>query len=339
MPQQTKKRKDSMKRFACIILLLLLFSLTSCSVLNEGILMPDITEDYTFENDTWLIFEDCLVNKTDGTAYWLCFEGRHDTGFSEATEFHRSSLNSYKYEFLESSVKEYTFLASYMNSSTPLYYEFVIEYDYNGKETDCIYIGKEALTRETMQQLLQEKAPKTEAFSFYVFTAESEHDNAAEEEQAIRDYTKKLYEQQLDCGHYMVDGLAKPMGDEIWFSTSGSDRLDSIKAQHLISGIRESKITAYNSKTNEFRTVFEYDKKGTQIIDFDESGAYILDSKGRFGYVDFETKKLNNIYEFSGIDLISVKDKYICVKYRRNGYTYFVYDRNGSIVANDSSLN
>ena len=65
------KKGDTMKRFAGAILLLFVFSLalTSCSVLSEGILMPDIIEDYTFENDTWLIVEDRLVNKADGTAY------------------------------------------------------------------------------------------------------------------------------------------------------------------------------------------------------------------------------------------------------------------------------
>ena len=137
----------------------------------------------------------------------------------------------------------------------------------------------------------------------------------------------------------MIDGLAKPVGDEIWFSISGSNRRDSVKAEPLISGVRESQIVAYHLETKAFRTVFKYDKKRTQIIDFDENGVYLLDSSGTFCCVDFETRKRTLIHEFSGIDHITVNDKYIVVKYQRNGYTYFVYEKGGSIIANDSSLN
>jgi hypothetical protein len=158
------------------------------------------------------------------------------------------------------------------------------------------------------------------------------------EKQAILTFAENLYEAQIDGYYYHMDGLAKPMGKEIWFSTSGSNRQDSVKADPLISGIRENQITAYNREKNEFRTVFEYDKKRTQIIDFDENGAYILASNGQFCYVDFETKKQTAIYEFPGIDHIFITDQYIYVKYQRNGRTYFVYEKGGDVIANDSSL-
>ena len=53
---------------------------------------------------------------------------------------------------------------------------------------------------------------------------------------------------------------------------------------------------------------------------------------------DFETKKLTDIHDFPGVKSIFITDKYICVKYQLNGYTYFVYEKGGSVVANGSSL-
>ncbi len=335
-----------MKKLICVILLISMLVLSSCSVLNEGILMPNIQIDHIFENDTWLVVEDRLINKIDRTVYWLEFD--RNITISEATEFYRDSVNSYKYEFLESSVKEYTFLRTYLkNTMTAVYYECVITYNYEGKEIDRFYIG-EVLTREKMQQLYQERSFDIEDFSFYVlgsgagrimdrFTSITKEETSAEK-RAILDFAENLYKSQPDGSYCIMEGLAKPMDDEIWFSTSGSNRRDSVKANPLISGISENQITAYNPETNEFRTVFKYDKKRTQIIDFDENGAYILDSNGKFGYVDFETKKLTAIHDFSGVDSIFITDKYICVKYQLNGYTYFVYEKGGSVVANDSSL-
>lgn len=312
--------------------------LSSCSVLNEGILMPSIKIDRTFENDTWLVVEDRLINKIDGTSYRLELDS--NITISEACDIRRNSVNSYKYEFLESSLKEHTFLSAYLNNSlTAVYYECVITYNYEGKEIDRFCIEK-ALAKEEMQELYKSRALDTEAFSFCImdrFTSITKEETSAEQ-QAILNFAENLCESQSDGAYYHIDGLAKPMGKEIWFSTSGTNRRDSVKADPLISGIRENQITAYNRETNEFRTVFKYDKKRTQIIDFDENGAYILDSNGKFGYVDFETKKLTAIHDFSWIDRIFITDKYICVKYQLNGYTYFVYEKGGDVIANDSSL-
>ena len=335
-----------MKKLICIILLLSMLILPSCAILNEGILMPNIQIDHTFENDTWLVVEDRLINKIHGTVCWL--EMDRNITIPEVYEIHRDSVNSYKYEFLESSLKEHTFLRAYLkNSTTAVYYECVITYNYEGKEIDRLCMEK-ALTKEEMQELYQSRSLDTEAFSFYVlgsgagrirdrFTSIAKKETSAEK-QAILTFAENLYESQVDGYYFEMYGLAKPMGKEIWFSTSGSNRRDSVKAEALISGIRENHITAYNRETNEFRTVFEYDKKRTQIIDFDESGAYILASNGKFGYVDFETKKFTKIHDFPGVDRIFITDKYICVKYALNGYTYLVYEKDGSVVANDSSL-
>ena len=334
-----------MKKLICVFLLLSMLVLSSCSVLNEGILMPNIQIDHTFENDTWLVIEDRLINKIDGTVHWL--EINRNIAIPGVTEFHSDSQNVYKYEFEESLLKQYTFLRVYAQSLTPLYYEYVITFSYDGKEIarSCI---SDLLTKEEMQKEYAKKSQAIEDFRFYVlgvgagrinnmFTSITKEETSAEK-RAILDFAENLYKSQDDGDYCIMKGLAKPMNDEMWFSMSGSNRRDSVKADPLISGISENQITAYNRETNEFRTVFKYDKKKTQIIDFDENGAYILGSNGKFGYVDFETRKLTVIYDFPGVDTIFITDKYICVKYPLNGYTYFVYEKGGSVVANDSSL-
>ena len=330
-----------MKKIICIFLLLSMLVLSSCSVLDEGILMPNIQIDHTFENDTWLVVEDQLINKIDGTVYWLKPNDDATLPIGVA-EFYYGGTVVYDCEFEESTVKLHTFL-----TDCSVYYECVFTFDYEGKEIDRFYAGN-LLSREDVQILYQERIHDIEAFSFYVldggygyisnkYKSVAKKDTSAEK-QAILNFVENMYNEQADEKYYMIDGLAKPMGDEIWFSISGSNRLDSVKAEPLISGIRESRIVAYNRETKEFRTVFECNQKRVQIIDFDENVAYILDSNGKFGYVDFETRKLTVIYDFPGVDTIFITDKYICVKYQLNGYTYFVYEKGGSVVANDSSL-
>lgn len=330
-----------MKKLICIILLISMLTLSSCAILKEGILMPSIQITQVFENDTWLVVEDQLINKIDGTVYWL--NPKDDATIPVGVaNFYYGGTDVYDCEFEESAVKLHTIL-----TDCSVYYECVFTFDYEGKEIDRCYVGG-PLSREGAKALYQEKTNDIEAFSFYVldggygrisdrYTSVAKEDTSSEK-RAILDFAENIYDEQTDGNYYTIDGLAKSMGDEIWFSVSGSNRLDSVKADPLISGIRKNQITAYNRETTEFRTVFEYDKKRTQITDFDENGAYMLDSNGKFGYVDFETKKLTKIYEFPNVDSIVINDKYISVKYVRNGYTCFVYEKGGSIVANDSSL-
>lgn len=333
-----------MKKLIGIILFISILLLSSCSVLNEGICTPSTKTDHIFENDMWLVVEDLLINKIDGTVYWL--ELNRDAPLpAGVAEFYGDGMVVYDCEFEESAVKLHTFLRYGVYGS--VYHECILTFDYEGKEIDRFYVGI-PLSREEAQKLYQEKTRDTEAFLFYVIGggygyindrfASIAKEYANTEKQAILNFAEDLHESQSNGDYYIMYGMARPMGDEIWFSTSGSDRRDSVKADPLISGIRENQITAYNRETNEFRTVFEYDKKRMQIVDFDENGVYILDSNGKFGYVDFETKKLTKIYEFPNIDSIVINDKYFCVKYVRNGRSYFVYEKGGAVIANDSSL-
>lgn len=330
-----------MNKLICVILLISMLVLSSCSMPEEGAFMPTVKIDHIFENDTWLVVDNQLINKIDGTAYWLKpnYDAALPTGVAG---FYYGGTVAYDCAFEESTVKLHTFL-----TDCSVYYECVFTFDYEGKEIDRLYIG-EVLTRKKAGELYKERSLDAEAFYFSVlgngtghirdrFTSITKEETSAEK-QAILNFAENLYESQADGDYYHMEGLAKPMGKEIWFSTSGTNRRDSVKADLLISGIRENQITAYNRETNEFRTVFKYDKKRTQIIDFDENGAYVLDSNNKFGYVDFETKKLTAIHEFRGIYHIVINDKYIYVKHRLNGYTYFVYEKGGSVVANDSTL-
>ena len=331
-----------MKKIICVILLTLTIALSSCSALKEGILMPNIRTDRVFENDTWLVVEDQLINKIDGTVYWLKPNDDATLPIGVA-DFYYGGTDVYDCEFEESTVKLHTIL-----TDCSVFYECVFTFDYEGNETDRFYVDG-PFSREKALALYQEKTHDVKAFSFCVldggygyisnrYKSVAKKDTSAEK-QAILNFAENIYNEQADEKYYMIDGLAKPVGNEIWFSISGSNRLDSVKAEPLISGICESRIVAYNRETKEFRTVFECNQKRVQIIDFDENVVYILDSNGEFGCVNLETKKTTSIHEFSGIDHITVNDKYIFVKYQRNGYTYFVYEKGGAIIANDSSLN
>ena len=139
-----------MKKIICVILLILTIALSSCSALKEGILMPNIRTDRGFENDTWLVVEDQLINKIDGTVYWLKPNDDATLPIGVA-EFSYGSTVVYDCEFEESTVKLHTFL-----TDCSVYYECVFTFDYEGKEIDRFYVGN-LLSREDVQILYQER--------------------------------------------------------------------------------------------------------------------------------------------------------------------------------------
>ena len=337
-----------MKRIISIILLMssMILLLSSCSFLYEGLTMPNIKTEQTFENDKWLVIENRLINKIDGTVHYLKIND--DATIPGVAYFYSDIENVYKYEFGESSLNQYTFLRVYPeNSSSVLYYEYVITYGYDGKEIERTCIG-EALTKAEMQREYYIKATDIEFFNFCVLWTGSgciwdrsgliQKADADLEGQAILEFCEEIYNDKSNGSYYTIEGIAKPMGNEIWFSTAGSNSRDFLRGNPLIRGISETKIFSYNLETKEFNTVFEYNKKGAQIIDFDENGAYILSFNGKLSYVEIETEKQTEIYKISSIDRIIITDKYVCVKYALDGYTYFVYEKGGSVIANDSPM-
>ena len=150
-----------MKKIICVILLTLTIALSSCSALKEGILMPNIRTDRVFENDTWLVVEDQLINKIDGTVYWLKPNDDATLPIGVA-EFYYGGTVVYDCEFEESTVKLHTIL-----TDCSVFNECVFTFDYEGNETDRFYVDG-PFSREKALALYQEKTHDVKAFSFCV---------------------------------------------------------------------------------------------------------------------------------------------------------------------------
>lgn len=300
--------------------------------------MPDLETYAAFENDTWLIIDYFLINKQDKTVCLL--EANTDTNDlpPKVCAFYYYGPYAYEYIFEESSFKEYTYLeTASTQSGETLYYECVLTYSYEGKEIERSYIG-EPLTEEEMKEAYKTNPSNVNAFYFEIDKLWDNHKEEYEntEKQAILKFAEDLYEDQTKKSSTVV-GLAKQIGDETWFSVVVSNDSDFNSGEPLFGGISKSEIKSYNAETNEIETVYEFNKKGKQIIDFDENGMYILDSNGNFSYVDYETKKSTLIYKFSGrIYSFEITDKYICAIYGESvGGNCFVYEKGGSVIAND----
>ena len=326
-----------MKKLICVLLLISTIMLSSCSSFGFGTSMPDLETYAAFEDETWLVIDHFLINKKDGSVCML--EANTDAALpSDVWAFYYYGPYAYKYEFEESSFKEYTFLqtASTKGGDT-LYYECILTYSYEGSEIERSYIG-EPLTEEEMKEAYKTNPSNVNAFCFEIDMLWEHHKEEYEDskKQAIIDHAEDVYEKQTKDSSTVV-GLAKPMGNEIWFSLVVSNDGDFNSGEPLHEGIRQSEIKRYNSETNEIETIYEYNKKGKQIIDFDENGMYVLDSKGKLSYVDFESKKSTLIHKLSGrIYSFIITDKYICAYHGAavDG-DVFVYEKGASVIADD----
>lgn len=326
-----------MKKIAALILVVLSLGLTACASLwGFGNEMPDWGEYKAFENDKWLVIDHMLINKNDGSVSRM--KENKDAELPEGIwYFYNADPYIYKYEFGEDSFKEYTFLQSRENSFREvLYYECVLTYGYDGNEISREYIG-EALTKEEMKRTYKNNPSNIEHFSFEVDVngpyCTKEYDNG--KNKAVMDYAVDLQESQKEKLSTVV-GLAKPCEDELWFSVTVSDEAHYNSGEPVFEGIFSSRIMAYNSKSEEIKTVYEYNEKGKQIIDFDKNGFYTLDAKGNFSYIDFETGEALLIHKFSErVYSLGITDEYICAVHGRTGLDYFVYRKSGSVVAND----
>ena len=330
------------------LLLLLVILLSSCSVFEKETFMPTVRVGYAFENDTWLIIEDRLIRKEDGTVLWLEMDKDQKIPGTYATYVEACAERAaYRYVFNEASFEQYTFLTAYGNIYlSTYYYECVVTYGYDGKE-----IGRTAisgpLTKEEMQAAYRSKASDLCAFAFSVLKTGSgyvrsrlgfiDKKDAAAREQAVLTFAQDLRQTNADGEYYITEGIARHMGEKVWFATNESNRHDDLRILPLINGIRESLITAYDPEAEEFETFFTCEN--AQVIDFDEKGAYVFDVSKRLTYVDFDTGATTEIYQIPTlIDYITVTDKYIFINYYQNGKTFFVYEKGSGIIANDSSL-
>ena len=326
-----------MKKLICMLLLISTIMLSSCSSLGFGSSMPNIETYKAFEDETWLVIDHFLINKKDGSVCML--QANTDANMPEEVwGFFYYGPYAYKYEFEESSFKEYTFLkTSSTKDGDTLYYECILTYSYEGKEIERSYIG-EPLTEEEMKEAYKTNPSNINAFCFEIDMLWDNHKEEYEdtEKQAVLNFAEDLYEAQIKNSSTVV-GLAKPMGDETWFSVVVSNDGDFNSGEPLFGGIHKSEIKRYNSETNEIETVYKYNKKGKQIIDFEENGMYVLDSKGNFSYVDFESKKATLIHKLSGrIYSFQITDKYICAYHGEavDG-DVFVYEKGASVIADN----
>ena len=189
-----------------------------------------------------------------------------------------------------------------------------------------------------MKEAYKTNPSNVNAFSFEIDMLwkydKEEYEDA--QKQVIIDHAEDIYEAQSKETS-IVMGLAKPMGDETWFSLAVCQDRSFDSGEPLFGGIRRSEIKSYNSETNEIETVYEYNKKGKQIIDFDENGMYVLDSNGNFSYVDFESNRSTLIHRLSGyLYSFYITDKYICAYYGAAfGGNFFVYKKGASVIADD----
>ena len=86
----------------------------------------------------------------------------------EVWDFYYYGPYAYKYEFEESSFKEYTYLkTASTQSGETLYYECVFTYSYEGKEIERSYIG-EPLTEEEMKEAYKTNPSNVNSFSFEI---------------------------------------------------------------------------------------------------------------------------------------------------------------------------
>ena len=323
-----------MRKLLCVTLLLLCLLLTACLPFREGITMPHVCVGVAYENETYLVIDDLLICKTDGTVRRL--QGRLETGAYEG-------LLPYRYVLLQDSVEQYAFSPTYSGgSSIPYYTECVVEYGYDGtvlRRTE----GKELLSRADMEAAYQAALPDPSAYTYAVLGGSGsiyrglqtlKTEELGERERALLASVESRYGEQAEYDGPLT-GLIRIDGDGLRLSVSGSNRRDSLRAEPLISGIDRSEILAYDADTGECRSFFLYDGGAHQIIDFDALGAYVLSSRGTLGYVDFETDTETEIASFrdGGIDRITVTDRYILVEYQHLGRSCFVYEKGGSVIA------
>ena len=336
-----------MKRIVCILLVLSMLPLSSCSFWDGGTWMAQVRGGYAFENDAWLIVEEQLVRKEDGEVIWM--ELDTSVTMEEIDGAHNAHQYAYRYVFGEESFEQYTFLQGFEKKSAGYagyaFCECVITYGYDGKETDRTVIG-EILTREETEEAYAIRLSGLSAVGFtvsndgdglvYDWLQSNGREDISEDGGAILDFAADLCKRG-EKKHYQIEGLIKPVGDETWFSVNGSDRFDDLHpGQPLLGGMKNTQITAYDTQAETFKTVFEYDQRKHQIIDFDENGAYLLDKEKRLSYIDFDTGEETELFCFPrAIDSVVVTDRYLWIKYHQNGYSFFVYERGAGVIAND----
>lgn len=330
-----RKAVKIMKRLVSVFLLLslLLITLSSCAELKIelGNTMSTVYSQTAFENDSYLIIDSMLINKNDKTITPLKIDENAPLP-DGIFEWYYYVGNAYKYVFEESHIQEYIILTNHVHHQY-----CIITYDYNGNEIERSY--KDFLSDKELQKAYRTKFD-VDSFTYsikkgFIFLDDR---NDTEKNNELLTYVQNQYESTDESNQTTILGLARSIGNELWVSSTFTNyRVTLSRDLNVMDCIKNSKITAYNSETKEYRTVFEYGKKKKQIIDFDENGIYTLDKNSKLCYVDFETEKSTLIHDFKPdteyLEYFVVTDKYILVKYRVMGnYVYLIYEKGGAVI-------
>ena len=311
-------------KFTVLIFIVLLF-LSGCHGLFGADVFPEIICQNAFENDEYLIIDVWMINKKTGKVNYL--NSDMNAKIPEIDNLYRPGEYTFKYSFNEDSIECHTFIESYDHDPVSLQrierlHPCIVSYDYSGNEISRIYTDEPILKE-------QYSGPFNEAFSigndyskFYDIKYHST------EQEAIMTHLEKYSDQS-------TTGIAKPVGEEYWFSLTVSDEQHYNSGFGLICGIETSQIFKYDSLNNQFICLYENKKKNELIIDFDEHGFYTLDSKRRLMHYDFNTEKSELIHTFSAaVSNIDITDQYIAVAYGKNANEciHFIYDKSGKII-------
>jgi len=318
-----------------IILISLLFSSSCARFIGNS--MPSLYIEKNFENDTWLVIDNKLINKKTGEV--CCIILSEDDVVKDGL---RDILTPYTYkiDFFQDNFKLYAFLSvdvwdQELKQTKYTYYERAITIGYDGREISREYLGN--TLNDEQFDLLYSQNYESEEFSYnidYRWMINTSKPNSASK-QKILEYAQKIYEEYKKTKIVGIKGLAKPINDKFWFSITSSDLAQWNSGVAQIAGAKKTEIKSYDPKTDEIETVFEYNRKKTIIVDFDQDGFYTFDSKSNLKYYDFKTKKSTLIHKFSGhAVMFEVTDKYICTFVRQDDDYYFVYEKSGKIIAN-----
>lgn len=337
------KRNTRWKKIFLLILVLQMIAstllLTSCKGRYWGTNIPGLDICTSFENDDYLIIADYyFIHKRSGEVKVL----EHDKGFLIPGRGYvsPSKLYSYQYIFTQSGVEEYTFLETthydeQTNETFEQYYPCVITYDYEGKEQSRTY-NPEPITEAEAEAFFNNVIPPQETFSFEIDRIYEHHrpEDASPAQQTILAYLENQFEEYDDPICTLV-GTAKPMDNVIWFSVATSKTKEFSSAIPLLDSVPFVELMCYDPDANAFEVLFKYDEPETVIVDFDEKGLYIFDVNNNLYYYDFLSKEKTVIYTFPGkVRSFDITGDYLCAYYQNREDYYFVYQKNGTIIAN-----
>ena len=341
------KIKNTCRLFLVVSILIFSILFTSCANLGWATVMPQLNINKQFENSAWLVIDNLLINKNDGSVCVL--SPNKDATILGIDNIYYHGPYTYKIEFEDDTFKLYTFLqANYYSKESNefiyVFYDCVFIYNYKGCEVNRMYLS-DALTKEQAVALYELRFDETEAFSYEIDILWENHkdENKSEAQQQVLEFIENLYGNSSKRIK-TITGNAKIIDDEIWFSVNLFPNTHFNSGDALVSGIKRAEIKSYNPGTGEFQSVYKHNKKNEAIVDFDKNGFYTFDSDSNLKYFDIDSNKSTLIYTFPyrmpetthAVYSFDITDNYICVSYEdgEKGHYYLVYKKSEGIIAN-----